>query len=289
MAADYHCRHCAQVIPESAVRCPHCGLPGDFPNVRAAERGEDKAAVDKRLRSARRKADGAGTRSLLDELETRAGAAKAVICKHASEVQRIASSAKQGIASYYQTLEAELRLPDGDEWDILRRHADLALFPGYQEDIRFAALSLDHTGVRNYGACSLTLRTDYIKHRTTVFEENSAVFVKPIRVEKLQKSLVGYRASWADRGKLSAAKIGSRAQLTPQTTSDELPGIFLKQGTTSADDDFIEAHIWGPLTVRTVEHVEIRPRPTDRRLAPADVAHLKDALKKFGVTLELIP
>lgn len=260
--------------------------------MRAAERPEDKTAVDKRLKSARRKADGAGTRALLDELETRAASANAVICKHVSEAQRIASSAKQGIASYYQLLEAEVRLPDGDEWDFLRRQADAALFPDYEEHIRFAALSLDRTGVRNYGPCSMTLRTDYIAHRTTVFEENSAVFVKPIRVEKLRKAVIGYRASWDDRGKLSAAKVGGRGHLTTKTTSAELPGVLLKQSAAPGDtndDDFVEAHVWGPMTVRTIEHVEIRWRPNDRHLSSPDLVYLEDTLKRFGVTLEVIP
>lgn len=69
----------------------------------------------------------------------------------------------------------------------------------------------------------------------------------------------------------------------------ELPSIFLHQGATSADDDFVEADIYGSITIRTVEHVEIRPRPGERRPAPADVALLGDALSRFGVTLDVTP
>ncbi len=289
MANDFHCPDCGQVLPESADRCPHCARPGHFPNVRAAEQPEEKAALQKRLEKARRHADAAGTRPLLDVLERRAGASQAVLCKHVSEVQRLASSEKQGIATYYQSIEAEARLPDGDEWDLLRRQADAALFPGYEKHIRFAALSLDRTGVRNYGACSMTLRADYIAHRSTVFEENSAVFVKSIRVDRLRKALVGQRAPWKERGKLAAAKLGAGSQLGPHTKEADLPGILLRQGATSADDDFIEVHVHGPMTIRTVEHVEIRPRPGDRRLAKPDLDALGDALARFGVKLEVIP
>lgn len=288
MASDFNCPDCAQRLPESADRCPHCGRPGNFPNVRAAERPEEKAAVEKRLEDARRRADGAGTRALLDALERRAEASQAVLCKHVSEVQRLASSEKQGIASYYQLIEAEARLPDGDDWDFLRRQADAALFPGYEKHIRFAALSLDRTGVRNYGACSMTFRTDYIAHRSTVFEENSAVFVKPIPVERLRKALIGQRASWSDRGKLAAAKLDARGQLTPHTQETDLPSILLRQGPTSAEDEFIEVHVHGPMTIRTVEHVEIRPRPGDR-LSPPDLVALDDKLARLGVKLEVIP
>jgi hypothetical protein len=253
------------------------------------ERPEERDALQRRLEKARRRADGAGTRPLLDALERRAEASQAVLCKHVSEVQRLASSEKQGIATYYQAIEAEARLPDGDEWDVLRRQADAALFPGYERNIRFAALSLDRTGVRNYGACSMTLRADYIAHRSTVFEENSAVFVKRFQVGKLQKALLGQRASWKDRGKLAVAKLGAGSQLGPSTQETDLPGLFLRQGATSADDDFIEVHVHGPMSIRTFEHVEIRPRPGDRRLAKADLDALDDALGRFGVKLDVIP
>jgi hypothetical protein len=224
---------------------------------------------------------------MFDVLEAKASTSKAVICKFIGEVARLASSDKQGIATYYQLIEAEARLPDGDEWDFLRRQADTALFPDYEKHVRFAALSLDSTGVRNYGACSLTLRTDYIGHRTSVFEENSAVFVKPIAVGKLRDALVGFRATWNERGQLAAAKLGTKLQ--PSTQEADLPAVLLHQGATSADDDFVEAHIYGSITIHTIEHVEVRPRPGERPPAPADITALRDALSRFGVTLDVTP
>jgi predicted amidophosphoribosyltransferase len=49
MATD-KCSHCGYAIPLAAERCPHCTLPGIFPNVRAAQRTEEKEGLDKRYK-----------------------------------------------------------------------------------------------------------------------------------------------------------------------------------------------------------------------------------------------
>jgi hypothetical protein len=90
-----------------------------------------------------------------------------------------------------------------------------------------------------------------ISHRASVFEENSAVFVKR-RGTRIPK---GYRAIWDDRAKLGVAKLSGK--IDSATGSDKYSGILLKQGATSEDDDFVEVHIWGPITVLTMEKVII--------------------------------
>ena len=54
----------------------------------------------------------------------------------------------------------------------MRVFADDALFPGYKEQIRFAALSLDGKGLSSYGECTLILRDHMIAHRASVLEGN---------------------------------------------------------------------------------------------------------------------
>lgn len=50
------------------------------------------------------------------------------------------------------------------------------------------------------------------------------------------------------------------ANLSPATTPDEFPGILVQRGTPPTGDDFIEAHIYGPLHRIAIEKV-IGPRP----------------------------
>jgi hypothetical protein len=42
----------------------------------------------------------------------------------------------------------------------------------------------------------------------------------------------------------------------------------MKQGKTSADDEFVEIHVWGPMTIRSFEQVTLRSIPRNRRRSP---------------------
>jgi len=180
-------------------------------------------------------------------------------------VLRLASSTRQLYGTYYQLIEAGLRLPDGDEWDVLRELADTVLFPKYKQEMRFGALSLDGRGLPNYGECSIVLREEMIADRTSVFEENSALFVERhnIKISRKPNLPKGYRATWPDRAKLGVAKLYGRIDST--TTPDKYSRILLRAGATSERDDFIEVHIFGPMTVLTMEQViVIAPQASKR-------------------------
>jgi hypothetical protein len=67
---------------------------------------------------------------------------RAIIARSLSEFLRLAMSDHEVYATYYQLVEAEVRIPGGGKWDGLRRLADDTLFPGYKDQIRFGALTL---------------------------------------------------------------------------------------------------------------------------------------------------
>jgi hypothetical protein len=130
-----------------------------------------------------------------------------------------------------------------------------------KKEIHFAALSPDEEGLSNYGECSLTLRVSLIAHRTSVFEENMLVFFKTKcdnywRTERLP---VGYRSDWPNRAKLAVAKLAPRIGAT--TPEDDFAGLLLSRGTTVADDQFIELHVFGMMTIRTLEKVVLNKSP----------------------------
>lgn len=197
----------------------------------------------------------------------------------------MATSDNELYATYHQLVNAGLRLPAGEKLDIVRVLTDDALFPGYKQHIRFAALSLDQVGLRNYGECSLVLRNNMVAHRASVFEENSVMWMTNHRinlsgVNSLPK---GYRAAWNDRAKLAVAKLANK--IPPNMPSDAFPGLLLQQGRTVENDQFIEVHIWGPMTMRTFEHVTIKQpgRAANRVILKA----LQEKLQKAGVTMEI--
>ena len=214
------------------------------------------------------------------DFESAAGSSHAVLARSLTEVERLASSDRQLYATYYQLLDAEVKLPAGDMWDPLRRLADEALFPGYKEKIRFAALSLDGVGLPGYGECSLVLREEMIAHRASILEGNSALLMK-----KWDYTVpAGSRAVWEERARLCVAKLGNR--LRPETTKADFASLLLRPGSRPENDEFVEVHIWGPMSSWTFARVAFSPPAGARRPAKTRVKALRVKLAKAGIDME---
>ena len=259
------CPECGNDIQQPADRCPHCGRPGYFWNVIAAMDSAESDALERRYKAAKREATSRGADGPLQDFENAIAHSKAVIARSEGEVLRLATSARQLYSTYYQLIEAGVRLPEGDQWDVLRELADTLLFPGYKKEMRFAALSLDGVGLSNYGSCSIVFRDNMISHRASVFEENSAIFMERRKIKFSRKPNLpkGFRATWDDRAKLSVAKLSQK--IDSATRSDKYSGLLLRQGVTSEDDEFVEVHIWGPMTVLTMERVIVTAPQSSKR------------------------
>ncbi|MGH7455008.1 MAG: hypothetical protein ACRENG_26875, partial [bacterium] len=59
----------------------------------------------------------------------------------------------------------------------------------------------------------------------------------------------------------------------------------LQQGATSEEDQFIEVHIWGPMTLRTFEQITVKQPQT--QAARAIFKALREKLIKADVTVEV--
>jgi len=242
--------------------------------------------LDKRYKSAIKQAKSRQCDNIIFDYENSISArSKAVICRPLSEIERLAKSDNEIYSSYYKLLDAGLKLPSGSEWDILRRPAEDALFPGYKERIRVGSLSLTNEGSKNYGECAFVLRNDMIAHRTSVFEENCVIFMKRHRilVSEIDNLPKGYRAVWSERGKLAAVK--AAGNIDKDTETNKYQEILLYNAPNSKDDRFVEVHVNGSITARTMEHVTV----TDpiRRQEKIFLKSLEIKLKKYNVTLEI--
>jgi hypothetical protein len=253
--------------------------------VTAAEEPEEQAALQRRYDSAIAESASRGVSDVLLELKDAIARSLAVISRPLGEVQRLATSDKQLYATFYQLLRAGVRLPGGAKWDILRAVADEALFPGYKEEIRFGALTLDSRGVSSYGGCHLILRTDMVQHRATAFEENSTMWMKhhDIKMAEADNLPRGYRSTWDDRDKLGVAKLA--INLAPTTRSEEFSSILMKQAASSDADEFIEVHICGPLTIRSFDHATLPVGAT--RAQRVICRKLVTDLANFGIQVEV--
>lgn len=283
MPESIPCPECKNEIPQPATSCPHCGRPSIFWNVIQANEDGERAALDNRYTVAKADARARSADVAVQDFENALANSVAVIARSDVDAHRIASSSRQLYGTYYQQIDAGLRLPDGDEWDVVRELTDSLLFPKYKEQIRFAALSLDGIGLSNYGSCSLTLREDLIAHRTSVLEENSVLFMERHGVKVSRKPDVpkGCKAIWVERNKLSVAKLAGRIDST--TTPNKYSSLLLKQGASPEEDEFVEVHIFGSITILTIAKVIVTiPQAGPRRTI---VRALKSKLAKHGVSI----
>ena len=278
------CADCKNEIPQPATCCPHCGRPGIFWNVIHASDDDERAELQSRYSAAKAEALAKGTDRALQDFENEIVGCMAVIARSEVDVHRLANSSRKLYGTYYQQLDAGLRLPDGDEWDVAREITDSLLFPKYKEQMRFAALSLDGIGLSNYGSCSITLREDLIAHRASLLEENSVLFMERhgIKISRNADIPKGFKAIWSERDKLCVAKVVRH--IDSATTPNKYSSLLLKQGTSPEDNEFVEVHIFGPITVLTMAKVTVTiPRSGPRRTI---IKALKAKLAKHGVLIK---
>lgn len=286
MIRDLECEYCKNNFPINLDRCPHCARPGLFPNVQMAKQSDEVDALETRYQMTIDEAKTRNCEDTLTKFETDvAQKSKAVICRSLVETIRMSNSDRELYSTYYLLEQSESKIPSGSKWDRIRPLAEEYLFPHSKEYIRFGALSLNEQGLKNYGECSWVLKTDMIEHRTSVFEENCVIFVQRHGIDLKNETIPkGYRASWGERGKIAAAKLLDNIQT--DTLPEMYPEILLQNSPNSEEDNFIETHTWGPISLKAIEKIT-----TDKPLKAAKKVLLKALRKRllqYDVTLEVI-
>jgi hypothetical protein len=189
---------------------------------------------------------------------------------------------------YTRQAAARPQLPDDPDWDFIRTVADTWLFgDDVKRQIRFGALSLDERGPGKYGDCTVVLKKEkFVCDRSSAFEENSLLFVKRHHVSfwDTRDILKGRRSTWDDRHLLAAAKLHQR--INPDTAEDEFPKILLPPGTPPGEEDFIEIHVFGPITVMAFLKVTVAQTGADE--SAATLKFLEEAFESAGVEFQVI-
>jgi hypothetical protein len=248
----------------------------------------ERQAVEGRYQDALKRAANRGCGAVVRQFEAAVANSQAMLARAFEEVDRLAKSDQELYATYYELrvmrLPSGSGLPDAPSWDELRQRVDMALFGENREKIRFAALALDGRGLRNYGNCRVILREEMTAHRTSVFEENSVLFMKNRRLEYWDQIPHGFRAGWQERARICVAKLADK--LTAAMQPADFPGILIQDGTGTGCDDFVEAHVFGTLTIRAFQKVFV----TRKRRIPSEakISALRHKLTAAGVDCEVI-
>lgn len=258
--ASEFCPQCREEAKLFERFCLTCGFDLGFPNVRMAAHPAEVAALAKRVEESTLGAHAKGCASIISDFASAAKASFAVLSRSFNKIQEMVSTDNELYASFYQLVGAGAKRPLTTVVEFERQIADDLLFPYYREHIRFAALSLDGSGPAGYGDCTVSLKDVAVKNRATVFEENSLTFCRRFGLGFGRPVPRGHRAVWSDRDKLATAKLA--ATLSANTGTDEFAEKLID------GDNFIEVHIFGPLTKYSIAAVtrSNATRPVDKLL-----------------------
>jgi len=272
------CPYCGNRNFEFAQRCSSCGRDLGYPNVHASQKREEVAALNSRWEAVHQRAIQRGTETVLNLFEQELRKSKAVLCRRLGTANWLISSDNIHLGSFWLEVDAGIRTPEDNEFDRARAAVDATFFPYYHQHIRFAALSLNGLGPLAYGACSIVLRDSYISHRASVSEENTLVFCRRHGIIVGHAPPVGYRASWDDRHRLAAAKLGDK--LEQHMGVNDFPTILLQQAKGTDEVDFVEVHIFGSLNQMSIERMVI---PKDELSTPENQILVEGIRAKLGV------
>jgi hypothetical protein len=279
-----NCKKCGYPLADEKRECQACSEDNGFPNVRLASRPDELAALQKRYDVAEESSKARSYQPVLNDFGLAVLNSKTVIARSYGFLDDVLEDGNRTWTSWARQLAGGQRVAEANEWDKARASFEPALFPNFHSDILFGCLSLNGTGLFAFGQCAVILKTDLIAVRTTVFEENPAIFCKRLRLVTGDPVPPGYRATWENRHHLAIAKL--YPELTSTTKPSDYPAILLQNGRTTGDADYVEAHIFGPINRYTIESV-IAKKPK----AGHDTAILRAIGRKLatlGAKLEVI-
>lgn len=236
-------------------------MPSRFPNVLAADRKEEKTALDAEYRRCRDHAIQDGTIHQLDAFGDICRRSKAVFTCTYNKLLPIISGHVQLYADFHSlaTLRCNPQTSQRN-WEALRIKAETDLIEGNPTAVKihYASLSVDESGLGSYGECIIVLSESMMAHRSTVFPDNSALYFE----QNPGKPQPGMRAIWEERHKTCVVKFA--AQINSNTQNADFASILVHGSTDGLTDQMVEVHVAGPITIRTFDKVRI-PKPATIR------------------------
>lgn len=241
---------CGAEIEFWQIKCPVCGTPAGYPNVRKAQ--AEQEALNNFYDAAIVSSNARGANSKVIVLEHQAVAGKIVVNLSVDTVYNMIRNPMLNYVSYYRAVDAGVRKAAKEQHHVDRSVADDALFPNYADHIVYGALSCDGRGVTNYGPIAVSLKDEVAPLRASLLIENSFRFLAT-HFKPQQPLPQGYRAVWGDRGRLAVVKHAT--DLSAAMSDSDVNKLILRPGADRNKDDFIEVHLYDGFDKRAVERV----------------------------------
>lgn len=234
--------------------CAACGHDLGCPNVRAATSPAEVAALDERFQDARVRAVARGIDDEFDSLHKELRTSSHVVVAMPPLYARSFLSDPQSLYSCYEALVGTpTRTPAPIAHDSDRCAVGGKFFGSFANEIRYGVLSLDGTSLSSYGIVFVRLRDVTVKGRVSFLEENSYILLDKLQATVRGGLPPGLRCGWSNRCDLAAIKLEPR--LTARSSAADWSRQLVVSGSTRADDQCIEAHIFGPFNAGAVEDV----------------------------------
>lgn len=246
------CTDCGFENPLANEHCSCCGMFLGFPNVNDCSRKEELKALAKRYKERVESAAQKGFDDKRIEFEKAVKKSAAVINVEPDYLQLLMLWKNSLYSTYQLQIEGETRDLAPMEFEKERLGVEGTLFGSYGKNIRYAALSLDGSGLKSYGPFTIIFSDTAIKKRATLLEENSFHFVKNQNILAGGKIPRGYRALWKDRHKLAITKLLEKIILTE---NENYAAVVMDSTGDRKTDGFIEVHIYGKLNSASIEAI----------------------------------
>ncbi len=276
------CSNCGEDISRHIQpNCPRCFHAIGPPNVREVSRPKEKKALTTRYETALETSQEDGSYANLSNLDAAMLKTCAVINVDLDFLHAFLTNEKVQYSTYMLLVRSAVRIPAEQQDDRRRTSIESMFFGSYAEHIRYAALSLDGSGVTSYGPFAMQLSDVAIAERATLLEENSFDFIDTYAMRPGDAVPPGYRSTWQDRHKIAVAKLAER--VSEKTTQDDHAALLLYSDGNHEDDDFIEVHIYGPFNPGAIAAAKGRSS-TKNAVEGAKLKIIKDILAKAGKT-----
>ena len=243
------CKNCNFKNSLMNEKCSRCGMFLGFPNVNECSQKEELEALEKRYQEKVELAAAKGEEDKRIKFEEEVKKSKAVINVDLDYLHFFIVGKHSLYSTYQLQTGGETRDYTHSEFDKERLGIEGTLFGSYGENIRYAALSLDGSGLKAYGDFTIVLADEAVKLRATLLEENSYNFIRRHKILAGDKIPRGYRAVWKDRHKLAVAKLAEKALLTKK---ENYATIVLESTDNRTKDEFIEVHIYGKINKEAI-------------------------------------
>jgi hypothetical protein len=299
-----HAPCCSQPLTDNATRFVELSMTEHTPDlILAADRNHHQAVKD-RFYSARQTAIQGGYGPQFDAYyEAVTTDSHAVVSlsygallswlKGSNSVPGAQPSDRGRYLSLYKFVRSGLRaISLLDAHDITRRRVDAIMSPYYEEEICFAALSLDGRGVEWYGRgqATVTLDSSRLPRWATVFEENQIAFFERRQLGPFDPLPDDVLTDWESRGLLVAAKAVESGALFSTSSFAEilLPTTGSAPGSVGGPE-WVEVRLFGGIARDMIESVGLRHPPSADHTQQIEYAEITERLDQLGLKWKVRP